>query len=434
MSILEIINKKKNSKKLSKEEIEFVVNGFTKGKIPDYQMSALLMAICINEMDEEETFYLTTAMKLSGDIVDLTSIEGIKVDKHSTGGVGDKTTLIVGPLAASLGIKVAKMSGRGLGFTGGTIDKMESIPGMKTSLTEQEFFENVNKIGISVIGQTGEIAVADKKIYALRDVTETVANLSLIASSIMSKKLAAGSDKILLDVKCGNGAFMNTEEEAVELAKEMVRLGNKDNKETWAVITDMNQPLGMAVGNSLEVIEAIETLKGNGPKDITELSLVITGIMAFLGGKVNSVEEGKEIAEKFLYEGKGLNKLKEMIRAQGGNEEVVNNYKFFPTTKFSKEIISTKEGYISEIITDEIGRCAQLLGAGREKKDDIIDLGAGILVNVKLGDYIKEGDAVAIFYTNKSSDIDEVEKLFLDSISVSKVKTSTPLLIKEIIS
>ncbi len=419
--------------KLTKEEIEFVVNGYTKGDIPDYQMSALLMAICINNMDEEETFNLTTAMKESGNIVNLKEIEGIKVDKHSTGGVGDKTTLIVGPLAAALGIKVAKMSGRGLGFTGGTIDKMEAIPGMKTSLLEKEFFENVNNIGISVIGQTGEIAVADKKIYALRDVTGTVSNLSLIASSIMSKKLAAGSDKILLDVKCGNGAFMKTQEEAVELAKEMVKLGNKDEKETWAVITDMNQPLGYAVGNSLEVIEAIETLKGKGPKDITELSLVITGIMAFLGGKASSIEEGKKIAEKSLYEGKGLDKLKEMIKGQGGNEGVIDNYQLFPTATYSKKIISTKEGYVNEIITEEIGRCAQLLGAGREKKEDVIDLGAGIVTRIKIGDLVKPGDHIATFYTSKERVIDEIEELFFKSIITSNVKTSTPLLIKEVV-
>ena len=422
MNIISIITKKKNSEILTKEEIDFVVEGYTKDLIPDYQISALLMAICINKMNEEETFYLANAMKNSGDIINLEKIEGIKVDKHSTGGVGDKTTLIVAPLAAAIGVKVAKMSGRGLGFTGGTIDKMESIPGMKTTLEENEFFENVNNIGLSVIGQTGKIAPADKKLYALRDVTGTVENISLIASSIMSKKLAAGGDKILLDVKCGSGGFMKTLEEATELANAMVKIGKNDGKETVAMITDMNQPLGQAVGNTIEVIEAIETLKGRGPSDITELAINIVANMALLAEKADTLEEGIKLAEGALKSGEGLNKLRAMILAQGGEPEVIENYEIFPKSTCKKDIVSNKDGYVKAIATDSIGNCSRIIGAGRTKKEDNIDLGAGILLYKKIGDFIKKEEVIATIYTSKEDIFDEVENMILDAIELSDSK------------
>ncbi len=433
MDILSIISKKKKGIGLSKEEINFFVDKYTKGEIPDYQMAALLMSICLMKMNEEETYQLANAMKNSGDIIDLNEIKGIKVDKHSTGGVGDKITLVAGPLAAAIGVKVAKMSGRGLGFTGGTIDKMESIPNIKTSLEEADFFKIVNEIGLSVIGQTGQIAPADKKIYALRDVTETVDNISLIASSIMSKKLASGSDKIVLDIKCGTGGFMKTIEEAEKLAKEMIKIGKNDGKKTVALITDMNQPLGHAIGNSLEVIEAIETLKGKGPEDVTNLSYEIAGIMAFLGEKAKTIDEGKKMARKALNEGKGLLKLKEMIEKQGGNAKVIEDYDIFPKSNKSKKIIAPKEGYIEKIETNKIGMASLKLGAGREKKENDIDLGAGIYLFKKIGDYVEKGGEIAEIYTNKENVSDEISKEILNAITFSAEKTIKPKLIKKIL-
>ena len=395
MNMVDIILKKREGEKLSAEEIQHFIQGYTKGDIPDYQASALLMAIYFRGMDKEETYQLTRAMKESGDVVDLSAIKGIKVDKHSTGGVGDKTTLVVGPLAAACGVPVAKMSGRGLGFTGGTVDKMESIPGFRTTLEEEEFMKLVNRVGLSVIGQTAHIAPADKKLYALRDVTATVDNLSLITASIMSKKLASGSDAIVLDVKCGNGAFMENLEEAVELAKGMVDIGNADGKKTIAVITDMNQPLGRAVGNSNEVIEAIETLKGKGPSDITELALTLSGIMVYAGGHAETMEEGMEKAKEALHSGRALEKLAQFIEGQGGNPAVVEDYSLFPQPTAYQKVLAQEEGFVTEIQARFIGLASQHSGAGREKKEDPIDLSAGILLRKKVGDPVTKGDVLA---------------------------------------
>jgi len=395
MNMVDIILKKREGDKLSPEEIQHFINGYTKGDIPDYQASALLMAIYFQGMDKEETYQLTKAMKESGDVVDLSAISGIKVDKHSTGGVGDKTTLVVGPLAAACGVPVAKMSGRGLGFTGGTVDKMESIPGFRTTLEEEEFMELVNRVGLSVIGQTAHIAPADKKLYALRDVTATVDNLSLITASIMSKKLASGSDAIVLDVKCGNGAFMENLEEAVELAKGMVDIGNADGKKTIAVITDMNQPLGHAVGNSNEVIEAIETLKGKGPVDITQLALTLSGIMIYAGGHAETMEEGMEKAKEALHSGRALEKLASFIEGQGGDPAVIEDYSLFPQPTTYQKVLAQESGYVTEIQARSIGLASQHSGAGREKKEDPIDLSAGIILRKKVGDSVVKGDVLA---------------------------------------
>ena len=406
MNIVDIITKKRDGGKLSKEEIEFFVEGYTKGEIPDYQASALLMAIYFQKMDKEETFQLTDVMRRSGDTIDLTAIDGIKVDKHSTGGVGDKTTLIVAPLVAACGVPIAKMSGRGLGFTGGTVDKMESIPGFKTAMEPEEFLAQVNSIGMAVIGQTGHIAPADKKIYALRDVTGTVENLSLISSSIMSKKLAAGSDAIVLDVKCGDGAFMKTPEDASALGKTMCEIGQAAGKKTVALITDMNQPLGQAVGNSLEVIEAIETLKGQGPADITELSLRLAGTMIYVGGKASSVEEGDAMAKDALESGRGLDKLRQFIAAQGGNPQVVDDYSLFGPAKLSLDIVSDSYGFVQKIKAESIGLASQHTGAGRLRKEDPVDLSAGIYLHKKVGDKVAAGDVLATAYGNDQAKLE----------------------------
>ncbi len=433
MDIRSIIIKKKEGHSLNKEEIEYAIEGFTCGQIADYQMAALLMAICINGMDEEETLVLAKAMKKSGDIVDLNPIKGVKVDKHSTGGVGDKTTLIVAPIAAALGVKVAKMSGRGLGFTGGTIDKMEAIPGMRTALEKEEFFQLVNKQGLSVIGQTGHIAPADKKIYALRDVTGTVDNISLIASSIMSKKLASGSDKILLDVKCGSGGFMKSIGDAKKLAETMIRIGNGDGKETVCAITNMNQPLGKAIGNSLEVIEAIEVLKGKGPEDISELSIKLAAIMAVLGKVVVNIQEAEEQARIVIENGKALDKLREMIKGQGGDDRVIDDYGLFTISKNIEHVYSTTSGYVKTIETDKLGNCSQKLGAGRVRKEDPIDLGAGIVFEAKIGDYVFSGQRIATVYTDKSEILEEVKIEILESIEFSDKKIKSQQLVREIV-
>ena len=416
MNMYDIIYKKREGGSLDKDEIEFFVNGYTKGEIPDYQASALLMAIFLKKMNREETYALTNAMKNSGDTVDLSGIKGIKVDKHSTGGVGDKTTLIVGPLAAACGVPIAKMSGRGLGFTGGTVDKMESIPGFKTTVEAEDFISQVNRVGLSVIGQTAHIAPADKKIYALRDVTATVDNLGLITSSIMSKKLASGSDAIVLDVKCGNGAFMEQFEEACELGQLMVDIGNADGKKTIAVITDMNQPLGAAVGNSLEVIEAIETLKGKGPEDITELSLTLASYMIYAGEKAASPEEGYQAAKQALDDGSALKKLAQFVEGQGGDPNVITDYSLFPKPAQCVEIHAKSDGYIASLEAKVIGLASQHSGAGRVTKEDGIDLSAGIVLSKKVGDYVKQGDLLATVYGNDRSKVlkgaEEAEKAF----------------------
>ena len=448
----EVITKKRDGGKLTEEEIKYFVNGYTDGSIPDYQAAALLMAIFFQHMDEEETLALTRAMKDSGDTVDLSSISGIKVDKHSTGGIGDKITLIAGPLAAACGVPIAKMSGRGLGFTGGTIDKLESIPGFQTTLAPAEFFKQVEEVGISLIGQSGHIAPADKKLYALRDVTATVADISLITSSIMSKKLAAGSDAIVLDVKCGKGAFMENEEEAAKLAETMCKVGNLAGKKTVAVLTDMNQPLGHAVGNAIEVIEAIETLKGRGPKDVTELSIYLAGWMVYLGRIASTHEEGQKMVRDALELGKALSIFRRLITSQGGNPRVVDNYNLLPQAAhmvdmfFNKEMLSgiSSDGvntaapedavyYVSEIDSQRVGICSQRTGAGRAVKEDPIDPSAGVIVHKKIGDEVRLGDKLATFCGNNEDKvyiaINEAANIF----TFSSTKTEPPALIKRTI-
>lgn len=415
MRMYDIIEKKRDKKELSTEEINFFVEGFTADKIPDYQASAFLMAIYLNGMNKRETADLTMAMAKSGDIIDLSQIKGIKVDKHSTGGVGDKTTLIVGPLAAAAGVPIAKMSGRGLGHTGGTIDKLESIPRFNVNLDMNTFINNVNSFGISLVSQTGNLVPADKKIYALRDVTATVGNISLIASSIMSKKIAAGSNAIVLDVKTGSGAFMKDIESSFELAKEMVDIGTNVGRNTVALITDMNQPLGNAIGNSLEVIEAIETLKGNGPKDLEELCLILAGYMIYLGDKAKSPQEGKRIAHEKLINGEGLEKLRQLIKHQGGNENVIDNYSLFPQASIVCDVLSNYEGYISGMKSEQIGISSVILGAGRETKESKIDYSVGIVLNKKIGDKIRIGEKLATIYANDKNKLKQCEELLLSS-------------------
>jgi pyrimidine-nucleoside phosphorylase len=398
MNMNDIIYKKRVGQELSKLEIQFFIQGYTKGEIPDYQASALLMAIMFQKLSEAETINLTESMKSSGDIIDLSAIHGIKVDKHSTGGVGDKTTLVVGPIAAACGVPIAKMSGRGLGFTGGTVDKMESIPGMRTSMESDDFIKQVNEIGLAVIGQTGHIAPADKKLYALRDVTATIDNLSLISASIMSKKLAAGADAILLDVKCGSGAFMKNKHDAVDLARMMVSIGNGSGKRTVAAVTDMSQPLGMAVGNALEVIEAIHTLKGSGPEDITRLSLELAGIMVYLGKKADSPEQGKEKAIAAVQSGLALKKFEEFVEYQGGNPKITIDEHLFPQPEHKLELMAQRNGYISSIDANIIGLASQHTGAGRTVMGETIDMSAGMILHKKVGDKVVSGDVLATLF------------------------------------
>lgn len=433
MNMVSIIQKKKDGLPLSKEEIKWFVDGYVKGDIPDYQVSALLMAIYFQGLNKEEIFHLTEAMRYSGDTIDLSSIEGIKVDKHSTGGVGDKTTLVVAPLAAACGVPIAKMSGRGLGFTGGTVDKMESIPGFRTALEPEEFLNQVNTMGMAVIGQTAHITPADKKLYALRDVTATVDNLGLISSSIMSKKLAAGSDAIVLDVKCGDGAFMENIDDAEKLAEMMVEIGKSAGRRTVAAITEMGQPLGKAVGNSIEVIEAIETLKGNGPEDITELAVKLSGIMVYLGGKASSPEEGQTMTKEALDNGRGLEKLGEFIKAQGGNPEVISDYSLFPQHTIEKTITAQKSGYVRAIEAKKIGLASQQTGAGRATKEDDIDLSAGIIICKKIADEVREGDVLARLFGNDEKKIQQAMSIAEEAFVIEDEPCQPPQLIKKIL-
>ena len=441
MNTVDLIIKKRNGVTLAGEEIQYMVDGYTDGTIPDYQMAAFLMAVYFKGMNREETVALTEYMKNSGDVVDLSGIKGIKVDKHSTGGVGDKTTLIVGPIASACGVPVAKMSGRGLGFTGGTVDKLESIPGFRTSMEENEFIEQVNNLGIAVIGQTGHIAPADKKIYALRDVTGTVENLSLITSSIMSKKLASGSDAILLDVKCGKGAFMKTEEDAEKLGRLMVDIGNDSGKKTMAVISDMEQPLGKAVGNSLEVIEAIEVLKGNGPEDITELSLKLAGIMIYLSGASataglemqEGIAKGREAAAKALADGSALEKFKSFVSGQGGDPAIVDDYGLLPQADICTDIIAQEDGYVTSLDAMAIGLASQHTGAGREKKEDDVDFSAGIVLNRKCGDEVAKGDILCTLFGNDKEKIKRASQEAAEAFVIDKNRPKKRDLIKRII-
>lgn len=421
MRMYDIILNKRDKKALSDEEIQFFIEGYVKGEIPDYQVSALLMAIYLNGLNSHETSMLTKEMTFSGDVIDLSEIDGIKVDKHSTGGVGDKTTLVIAPIVASLGVKVAKMSGRGLGHTGGTIDKLESIPGFNTSLCEKDFFDVVNKVGVSVIGQTGNLVPADKLLYSLRDVTATVGSIPLIASSIMSKKIAAGSDCILLDVKVGSGAFMKSVEDATLLAKAMVSIGESANKSTIALISDMNRPLGKALGNSLEVIEAIDTLKGNGPKDLTDVCVSLATNMLYMAEK-GTLKVCEQMVLKAIEDGSALQKLKEMVKAQGGDEKFIDNTSLFEKAPISYEVKAQKDGYISEVDAENYGNACVILGAGREQKTDSIDYSAGILISKNVFDYVKKGETILTCLSSSMDKCLAAEKLLKQSIQISNEK------------
>ena len=411
MNVYEIIDKKKRGLELNQTEIEYLINGYVNNEIPDYQISAWLMAVYFQGMTDRELLALTNCMTKSGEIVDLSSIMGVKVDKHSTGGVGDKVTLVVAPIVAACGGKVAKMSGRGLGFTGGTIDKLEAIPGLKTALAEEDFFNMVNEIGLAVMGQSADIAPADKKLYALRDVTATVDSIPLIASSIMSKKLAAGRDKIVLDVTVGSGAFMKDKENAVQLAEKMVAIGNGAGKKTVAILTNMDVPLGKMVGNNLEVVEAIETLKGRGPEDLIAVVVEIASTMLYLA-QIGTKEECMKKVKRVIADGSALEKLKLMVERQGGDGSYIENPDQFEKAIYQHEIIANNSGYIGKMNTEECGKAAVLLGAGREVKDDPIDMTAGIQFNKKTGDAVKQGDIVAIAYSSSKEKLQQgVQKI-----------------------
>lgn len=428
MRMYDVILKKRRGEELSTEEINYFVQGFTKGEIPDYQVSALMMAIFFRKMNKRETADLTMAIVNSGDVLNLDKINGVKVDKHSTGGVGDTISLVLTPMVAALGVPVAKMSGRGLGHTGGTIDKLESFNGFSVELTEEKFIENVNNIGIAIMGQTADLAPADKKLYALRDVTATVDNMSLIASSIMSKKIASGADGIVLDVKVGDGAFMKTPEDARDLAKEMVDIGKNVGRKTVAVVSDMDQPLGFAIGNSLEVIEAIDTLRGKGPNDLLELALTIGSNMLMIANKANSLEEGKNLLLGTIKDGSAIEKLKEFVKAQGGDESMVDNTDLFPKAKYELEVKSNMDGVISKIHAERVGIIAMELGAGRATKDSEIDLAVGIVLSKKRGNSVRKDETIAKIYAN---DMEKgkraVEKLLKEIEIVDSYEDTIPL-------
>lgn len=410
MRMIDIILKKRLNEELDEDEIRFFINNYTKGLIPDYQVSAFCMAVVFNGMSKKEIGILTDAMMHSGEVIDLSMIKGIKVDKHSTGGVGDKTSMVLGPMVASCGVKVAKMSGRGLGHTGGTLDKLESIPGMSISLTKEQFIKQVNEIGMAIMGQTGDLVPADKKLYALRDVTGTVESIPLIASSIMSKKLASGSDAILLDVKFGSGAFMKTLEDAEKLARTMVEIGDELKRDTRAILTDMDQPLGLAIGNNLEVKEAIATLQGHGPHDLLELCLEAGSLMLQQAKAVQTHEEGRQLLLNHIKDGSAFKKFLEFVKAQGGDEEYILHPEKFAVSKHILEVKSEANGYVKTIDALEIGESAMRLGAGRATKEDSIDMTAGIILNKKVGDYVKVGEKLCEVYTN----VDDYEKILKD--------------------
>ncbi|MGN4818230.1 MULTISPECIES: pyrimidine-nucleoside phosphorylase [Bacillus] len=426
MRMVDIIAKKRDGKELTTEEIKFFINGYTDGSIPDYQVSALAMAIFFKDMTDRERADLTMAMVESGETIDLSAIEGIKVDKHSTGGVGDTTTLVLGPLVAALDVPVAKMSGRGLGHTGGTIDKLEAVEGFHVEITKEQFIDIVNRDKVAVIGQTGNLTPADKKIYALRDVTGTVNSIPLIASSIMSKKIAAGADAIVLDVKTGAGAFMKTEEDAKELAHAMVRIGNNVGRQTMAVISDMSQPLGFAIGNALEVKEAIDTLKGEGPEDLTELVLVLGSQMVVLAKKANTLEEAREMLIEVMKNGKATEKFKEFLSNQGGDSSIVDNPEKMPQAKYVIDVPAKTSGVISNIVADEIGIAAMLLGAGRATKEDEIDLAVGLMLRKKVGDAVKEGEPLVTIYANREN-VEDVKAKIYENISIAETAVAPKL-------
>ena len=431
MNILDIVAKKRDKKELTKEEIEYFIENYTNGNVADYQAAALVMAIYLNGMTKEETTYLTIAMANSGDVLDLSEL-GIVVDKHSTGGVGDKITLILMPIMAALGVVVAKMSGRGLGFTGGTADKLESIPGYRTNISEEEFRKNVKEIGISLITQTANLAPADKKLYALRDTISCTDSIPLIASSIMSKKIAAGANKIVLDVTCGSGAFMKNKEDAVKLSNVMKQIGELAAKETVCIITNMNEPLGNAVGNSLEMIETINSLKGNMPEDVKEVVLELGSYILKLAGKGENIEENKIEIEKCINSGKAYKKFIQLVQRQGGDISYCENTEKFEKAKY-QENITFEEGYISKINAKKIGKIAGHLGAGRIKKEDKIDMSAGIIINKKVGDYIKKEDIVATLYSNNKEKIEEAKEMIKQAITITDKKVEKEKMILGII-
>ncbi|MCK8452351.1 pyrimidine-nucleoside phosphorylase [Bacillus safensis] len=432
MRMVDIIAKKRDGKELTSEEISFFVKGYTDGTIPDYQASALAMAIFFQDMTDQERADLTLAMANSGDTIDLSAIEGIKVDKHSTGGVGDTTTLVLAPLVAALDVPVAKMSGRGLGHTGGTVDKLEAVKGFHVEITKDEFIELVNRHKVAVIGQSGNLTPADKKLYALRDVTGTVNSIPLIASSIMSKKIAAGADAIVLDVKTGAGAFMKTPEDSEKLAKAMVRIGNNVGRQTMAVISDMSQPLGLAIGNSLEVKEAIDTLRGEGPEDLNELVLTLGSQMVVLAKKADTLDEAREKLIEVMKNGKALEKFKEFLENQGGDSSIVDQPEKLPQAPYKIEVPAKESGVVAEIVADEIGVAAMILGAGRATKEDDIDLSVGIMLNKKVGDRVEKGDSLVTLHTNREDVANVMEKIY-DNIRIAD-HADAPTLIHTVIT
>jgi pyrimidine-nucleoside phosphorylase len=426
--MVDLIEKKRNGFALTKEELVFIVDGYTNGDIPDYQMSAFAMAVYFQDMTDEEITNLTLLMAKSGDMVDLSGIDGVKVDKHSTGGVGDTTTLILAPLVASLGIPVAKMSGRGLGHTGGTLDKFEAIPGFSIDLTEEKFLESVNRLNVAVIGQTGELAPMDKKLYALRDVTATVESIPMIAASIMSKKIAAGADAIVLDVTVGDGAFMKTPEKARRLAETMVRIGNLAGRKTKAVLTNMDEPLGFAIGNSLEVVEALECLKGGGPKDLMELVYTLGAEMVVLAGKASTTSDAKNQLKEKIQNGEALQKFIEMIMNQGGTTDFIEEPEKLLTGKIKKEVLSDKDGFVEKMEAQTLGIAAMKLGAGRSTKEDEIDFAVGIVLHKKVGDPVKIGESIATIHSNREEN-SEIEKMIISAIQIGEEKKDVELIL-----
>ncbi len=434
MRMYDVIAHKRDGLELSNDEINFFIKGYTEGTIPDYQASALAMAVYFNGMSQGETAALTMAMAHSGDVLDLSPIKGIKVDKHSTGGVGDKTSLVLGPMVAAVGVPVAKMSGRGLGHTGGTIDKLESFPGFVTGLSKEKFFDNVNNIKIAIAGQTGNLAPADKKLYALRDVTATVESIPLIAGSIMSKKIAAGADVIVLDVKTGSGAFMKTEERAIELAKTMVQIGNNVGRRTMAVVSNMDEPLGFAVGNAVEVKEAIDTLSGHGPEDLLELCLELGSHMVAGAGIAENADKARAMLKRVIDDGSGLRKLAQLVKAQGGDEKAVYDTKLLPQASIQHDVVSEAEGYVQHIVCDQVGASAMVLGGGRENKDSVIDLAVGIILSKKVGDYVKKGEKIATFLANDGKKLEDALKRFEGAYIIGEKRVDKPELIRYVVN
>jgi pyrimidine-nucleoside phosphorylase len=428
MRMVDLIQKKRDGMSLTKEEIHFLIQGYTNGDIPDYQMSAFAMAVFFQDMNNQERADLTMAMVESGDQIDLSMIEGVKVDKHSTGGVGDTTTLVLGPLVAAVGVPVAKMSGRGLGHTGGTIDKLEAVPGFNVEITSDEFVRLVNQNKIAVIGQSGNLTPADKKLYALRDVTATVNTVPLIASSIMSKKIAAGADAIVLDVKTGAGAFMKDLNDAKVLAQAMVEIGNNVGRKTMAVISDMSQPLGYAIGNALEIKEAIDTLQGKGPKDLEELCLVLGSNMVHLANKASSLEEAREMLIDAIQNGKALETFKMFLRSQGGDDSVVDDPTKLPQASYIAEVDAKQDGVVAEIVADEIGTSAMILGAGRATKESVIDLAVGLVLNKKIGDPVKKGESLVTIYSNQEQ-VEKIKERIYSAITITAQSVVAPTLI-----